>query len=146
MAELGYLYDQNGMYQPGDLNPSQWVLNLNDMRFSHIEELIYVCWANSLQELQDFVNRETVEPYQDGKWGKVFRKFGPLEWYNQPWDHNFRMHYFQPPPTIVVHGIFEFRSPLVVNLPTIEDLVRRAEYENPNPPTRFERITFNLVE
>lgn len=149
MAELGYSngYTQNGTYYP-PVDPSSlpWILNLNDMRFSHIQELTFVCWANTIEELKDFVNQETVEPYRDDKWGKTFRKFGPLEWYNRPWEFNESNHFLQPPQTIIAHGILEYRAPVIVNLPTIDDLIRRAQYENPNPATRLERIAFNMVE
>jgi hypothetical protein len=80
----------------------------------------------------------------DGKWGKTFRKFGPLEWYNKPWDVG--NHYLQAPPTVIIHGILEYRAPIIVNLPSIEDLEQRAKYEHPENPTRFERIAFNMVK
>jgi hypothetical protein len=134
------------VYPPVDPNDLQWILSLNDMRFSHVEELIFVCWAYSIEELKEFVNQETVEYYKDDKWGKTFRKFGPLEWYNRPWEHDEGKHFLQAPPTVVVHGILEYRAPLMVNLPSIQDLIERAQYEHPKPATRFERIAFNLVE
>jgi hypothetical protein len=134
------------MYPPVDPSSLPWILNLNDMRFAHVEELVFVCWANTIEELREFVNQETVEYYKDNKWGKTFRKFGPLEWYNRPWDHNESNHFLQVPPTIIAHGILEYRAPLIVNLPSIQDLVMRAQYENPQPATRLERIAFNMVE
>ena len=132
------------LYLPGVQESLPWILNLNDMRFPHVEDLVYVCWANTLEELQAFVNREQVETYKDDKWGKTFRKFGPLEWYNKPW--NEADHYLQVPPTIVFHGILEYRAPTIVNLPSIKDLESKAKYEHPESPTRFERITFDLVK
>jgi hypothetical protein len=63
-----------------------WVLLLNDMRASNIENLQPVCRAESYQELLNYVKREQVEPYRDGQWAKVFRKDGPLEWFNPPWN------------------------------------------------------------
>lgn len=71
-----------------------WILMLNDMRTAHFEVLSIVCWAGSKKELQDLVDKETVELYADGegdapnshdkKWHKTFRKNGPLEWCNRP--------------------------------------------------------------
>jgi hypothetical protein len=43
-----------------------------------------VARASTRQSLLDFIQRERVEPYSDGQWKKVFRKGGPLEWYNPP--------------------------------------------------------------
>jgi hypothetical protein len=131
---------------PVDPGTLPWILNLNDMRFAHVEELKFVCWAATIEELREFVNSETVEYYKDDKWGKTFRKFGPLEWYNRPWEHEDSRHFLQPSPTIVAYGIFEYRAPLIINLPSIQGLIEQAQYENPKPATRFERIAFNLVE
>lgn len=66
--------------------PIFWFLRLNDMRSSKIEYSEVVCWAETEQELADLLEREKVEGYDDGKWGKSFRQGGPLEWYNQPFD------------------------------------------------------------
>lgn len=57
----------NGIYPPVDPSSLQWILNLNDMRFSRVEELTFVCWANSLEELKEFVNQETVEYYNESQ-------------------------------------------------------------------------------
>lgn len=59
-----------------------FVLHLNDMRFPNVEKTVPVCKAETEAELQEFIKRETVQPYSDGRWGKCFRKDGPLEWYN----------------------------------------------------------------
>ncbi len=143
---MNYSMDQYG--NPSTVDPSSlpWILNLNDMRFAHIEELTFVCWAKTIEELREFVNQETVEPYRDDKWGESFRKFGPLEWYNHPYEYEASKFYLQVPPTIVAYGILEYRAPVIVDLPSIEDLVRRAQYDNPNPAMRLERIAFNMVE
>lgn len=61
-----------------------WILRLNDMRSSQIEILTPVARADSPAALEALLARETVEPYKDGRWGKVFRKGGPLEWCNKP--------------------------------------------------------------
>lgn len=71
---------------------STWVLYLNDMRDSHVEELRPVLRANSREELEAVILREKVEfyrepgwgPYGETVWGKCFRKDGPLEWFNPP--------------------------------------------------------------
>lgn len=89
-------------------------LFLNDMRSSHVEELTRVCRADTIEELQALIDREKVEPYTDTgshaivhdtdseaktaghtvleqkpsyTWGKVFRKGGPLEWFNAPHEY-----------------------------------------------------------
>jgi len=58
---------------------------LNDMRASNIENMSPVCRAESHNALLALIDREKVEPYRDGRWGKVFRAGGPLEWYNPPY-------------------------------------------------------------
>jgi hypothetical protein len=79
-----------------------WILQLNDMRDARVEWMTPVCCADSREELEAFVEREKVEPYKDGTWGKSFRQGGPLEWFNQPFcaDNN----------------IFELRLPTVAEL------------------------------
>jgi hypothetical protein len=89
-------------------------LFLNDMRSSHVEELTRVCRADSVEELQALIDRERVELYTDTgshaivnytdsvarnagravlepipayRWGKGFRKGGPLEWFNPPHEY-----------------------------------------------------------
>jgi hypothetical protein len=84
-----------------------WVLFLNDMRLAHVEELMPVARADSPEALKDFVDSERVALYREPtglppsspttdpaspfsyrvhpqEWCKVFRKGGPLEWYNPP--------------------------------------------------------------
>jgi len=62
-----------------------WILLLNDMRATtNIENLEPVCKAETREELESFLQRETVPGYFDGQWGKNFKKGGPLEWYNPP--------------------------------------------------------------
>jgi hypothetical protein len=61
-----------------------WVLCLNDMRASNIENLQPVCRADTREQLESLLHREAVEPYRDGQWGKSFRAGGPLEWFNPP--------------------------------------------------------------
>jgi hypothetical protein len=85
-----------------------WILYLNDMRMPHFEDLRPVVRADSMNELYALIDREKVAPYSDvsglpefseetepsisdyrcnsREWGKVFRKGGPLEWYNPPTD------------------------------------------------------------
>jgi len=62
-----------------------WVLELNDMRSSNIEKVEAVAKAQSPEELEALLDRESVDPYRDGTWNKKFRQGGPLEWYNPPW-------------------------------------------------------------
>jgi len=63
-----------------------WILNMNDMRSAHVEEKSPAFKAETRQQLIDFMARERVESYRDGKWGKVFRVGGPLEWFNEPYE------------------------------------------------------------
>jgi len=83
-----------------------WVLFLNDMRACHSEDLTPVARSDDPEKLVAFLKDERVEPYQDptglpaeepstepssfaykvnpGHWHKVFRRGGPLEWFNDP--------------------------------------------------------------
>ena len=60
-----------------------WILQLNNMRFDLLD-LIPVARAETKEELEEFVESQTVGVYQDGPYGKCFKKNGPLEWYNPP--------------------------------------------------------------
>ncbi len=62
-----------------------WILMLNDMRASNIENVFPICRAESYNCLLALVDREKVEPYRDGMWHKSFRAGGSLEWYNPPY-------------------------------------------------------------
>jgi hypothetical protein len=70
-----------------------WVLCLNDMRASQVEILSPVTRAETREALQALLDREKVEPYKDGPWGKSYRSGGPLEWFNPPWDHDSHRHF-----------------------------------------------------
>lgn len=70
-----------------------WVLFLNDMRSSNIENLSPVGRANTKEELIAYLAREKVEPYRDDRWGKTYRQGGPLEWYNPPYVSEERLHF-----------------------------------------------------
>jgi hypothetical protein len=59
-----------------------FILYLNDMRSAHVEDIHPICHAETREALLSFVEGETVPSYTDGRWGKSFRKGGPLEWYN----------------------------------------------------------------
>jgi hypothetical protein len=61
-----------------------WILQLNDMRMPKVEMMDAVARADTKEELLSLLEREKVEPYSDDRWGKVFRKGGPLEWFNPP--------------------------------------------------------------
>jgi hypothetical protein len=63
-----------------------YILRLNDMRAANVENLQPVARAETNEELQRFINGEKVDLYQDGKWAKVYKKGGPLEWYNAPYN------------------------------------------------------------
>jgi len=59
-----------------------FILKLNDMRSSNIENLTFIVRAETREELEQFLERETVEYYPDDGWGRQYRKGGPLEWCN----------------------------------------------------------------
>lgn len=61
-----------------------WILRLNDMRFPKCEMTEVVAVSEDPEKLLKWMEVEKVEPYRDERWGKVFRKGGPLEWYNEP--------------------------------------------------------------
>lgn len=67
----------------------QWKLALNDMRSSKIEYKEFVACASSKEELEALLVQEKVPTYRDAdRWGKTFRKDGPLEWFNTSYDEN----------------------------------------------------------
>lgn len=70
-----------------------WVLQLNDMRHAHGENLTPVARAETREALMLFMERERVDGYDDaenhpygGTWRKGFRRGGPLEWCNGSFD------------------------------------------------------------
>jgi hypothetical protein len=67
-----------------------YVLQLNDMRASNIENVQPRFRADTPEELEAFMQAEKVEPYREDNWAKIFRKDGPLEWCNLPF--NFDQH------------------------------------------------------
>ncbi len=79
-----------------------WILQLNDMRDARVEWMTPVCWADTRQELEAFIERQKVETYKDGTWAKSFRQGGPLEWFNLPYDAD--------------NNIFELSLPTVAEL------------------------------
>lgn len=60
-----------------------WVLRLNPMT-ANAERVNAVAYAETKEQLEAMLEREAVEPYQDGPWHKCFRQGGPLEWFNPP--------------------------------------------------------------
>lgn len=48
------------------------------------EEQRLVAASESREELKAAWDAERVEPYKDEQWHRVYRKGGPLEWYNPP--------------------------------------------------------------
>jgi len=60
-----------------------WVLQLNDMRKAP-ETLTAIARAETKEELESFVEGQTVETYQEEGLAKVFKKGGPLEYFNPP--------------------------------------------------------------
>jgi len=70
-----------------------WVMLLNDMRASNIENIQPRFRAETKEQLLAFLESERVEPYRDGQWGKVYRQGGPLEWCNPPYDFEDHLHF-----------------------------------------------------
>lgn len=89
---------------------------MNDMRASQIENNQPICCARTRQELIDFLARERVEPYVDGRWGKDYRRGGPLEWKNPLEAPNYEGYCF--------HGLVQYFPPY---LPEIEDVLPENE-------------------
>lgn len=94
------------------LQPGWYMLLLNDMRSPNVENLQPVAYAATSTELQALLDAERVPSYSDDggspgrcgyygtgpSWGKVFRKDGPLEWYNP--DGPIVRWWPQPPPEV----------------------------------------------
>jgi len=92
-----------------------FILVMNDMRYANIETLSELCWASSVEEIDAFLASETVEGYRDERWGKSYRKGGPLEWKNQPYD----TYVVRVPETINWHGI-QYSNSVPNGLPSLE--------------------------
>ena len=86
-----------------------FILQLNEMSMN-AEYVAPVAWAENAEALLALLESEKVEPYQEGSWRKVFRKGGPLEWFNDPGPN--------VEPWIGVSGI--------VDVGTEEDWIQRA--------------------
>jgi hypothetical protein len=96
-----------------------WILQLNPMT-GQAENVVPIVRAESREALEAFVNAETVEPYQDGRFHKVFRQGGTLEWFNPPFgDQAF------------------INVPAFVDIGTEEDWAARAR-------ERFQQIQFDI--
>ncbi len=84
-----------------------WALSLNPMR-GKPEERIPVARAATKEALEQYMERERVPTYQDvGEhpnypgpytYQKVFRRGGPLEWYNFPFQPEPAANHFQEIP------------------------------------------------
>lgn len=64
-----------------------WILQLNDMRSEDLSKMTPIARAETKEELEEFVKREMVEPYQTvgyGDFTKCFKEGGLLEWFNPP--------------------------------------------------------------
>lgn len=81
-----------------------WMLRLNDMRSSNIENLQNICVAESKEELESFLKNQEAESYNDTgsnsihgssyTYQKSYKKGGPLEWYNKPYEFQIDKHVF----------------------------------------------------
>ena len=76
-----------------------WCLFLSDMRGWHFEHMEPVA-RGDVAALEALLASETVEGYMDGKWGKGFRKGGPLERYNAVREGSIRRVSFTLPPRV----------------------------------------------
>jgi hypothetical protein len=63
-----------------------YLLVLNDMRSDKIEYSKIAAAATTMETLENFIKEQTVEPYKNEGWGKYYKKDGPLEWYNTPFE------------------------------------------------------------
>lgn len=61
-----------------------WILRLNDMRTPNIEIMQTVIRAETKEKIESLMANETIEPYKDDSWHKIFKKDGILEWFNAP--------------------------------------------------------------
>ena len=62
-----------------------FVLALNDMRSSNIENTMIACRSNTRESLERLMQQEAVPGgWRDGQWGKTFKQGGILEWFNPP--------------------------------------------------------------
>ncbi len=59
-----------------------WILRLNDMRAANIENVQAIFRAETNEQIEAFLEKESVPQYRDGQWQKYYRKDGPLEWFN----------------------------------------------------------------
>ncbi len=62
-----------------------WVLLLNDMRASNVENIQPRFRADTKEQLIALLETERVDAYKDEQWAKSYRQGGPLEWMNPPW-------------------------------------------------------------
>jgi len=99
-----------------------FILYLNNMRDCKIEMLQPVAWAETKEQLKQFLEAQKVEPYSDREmaetygqtWGKTFRKDGPLEWYNPPYDDD-PVHFRKIPTLEEVAESLEREKTYIVN-------------------------------
>ena len=85
-----------------------WALQLNPMT-ANAERVVPVAVAETPEALLALLENETVEPYKDGEWRKVFRQGGILEWYNPP-----------------MNGAAWIGVPAIANIGTEEDWINDA--------------------
>jgi len=112
-----------------------WILFLNDMRFGQVEILQPICQAETPEALEAFLEAERSEPYVDEvggyRWGKNYRRGGPLEWCNPPFDES---NFQEVPFQVTLRGCVQYSNPVVI-LPTVETL-----REGFPPYSRLERV------
>jgi hypothetical protein len=77
-------FDNNPLGQIPEHITQLYGLVLNPMR-GRTEEQRFLAASDSRDELVALLKAERVEPYKDENWHRVYRKGGPLEWFNPPW-------------------------------------------------------------
>ena len=60
-----------------------YLLQLNDMRSSKIEHTQPIAVAETVEELESFMQKHE-HSWTDGQWQKSFAQNSPLEWFNKP--------------------------------------------------------------
>jgi len=78
------------------MSETVFVLLLNDMRYSNVENCCVVAVANNRKHLVEWAeeqkhpetekNGAVQSGWKDGQWGKFYRKGSDLEWFNTPFE------------------------------------------------------------
>ena len=85
------------------MDEAWYVVVLNDMRSSNIENLTAWYQSQDLDEVMTWVDEQRTSPYMDGRWGKSFKPGSALEWANDRKDATLNEYW---------GGIWTHRGPL----------------------------------